>query len=146
FRGAYDVWYIQGGPGGSWSTPEHVNADGVPAADPSMEIVSGAPAIAYASGANTMLEVRYAERSPAGNWSASVAVSETGEGGNHPSLVTDGAGNVAVLYEDAAGAIRMRARVNGTWGAPSTVPSSGDARWVSALFVPASGAATRGKV
>jgi hypothetical protein len=135
FRGEFDVWYIGGGPNMTWGTPEHVNTAGVPAADPSIEVVNGTPAIAYASGANTTLEVRYVERSAAGDWPASFAVSRTGEGGNHPSLVTDGAGNVAVLFENASGAIRLRSRVAGAWADPVTVPSSGDARWVSATFV-----------
>jgi hypothetical protein len=130
-----DVWFLQTVPGG-WSALERVNPAGVSAHDPSIALTGSAVAVAYSAELSGSAEVRYTERGPAGNWSTAVAVSDLAEGGDHPSLVSDGQGNVAVLYENAAGAIRLRARVNGEWGSPSSLSSSGQGRWVSAAFVP----------
>lgn len=135
FRGDTDVWYLHGNQSG-WSAPQRVNPAGVPSRDPSIAMVMDQPVIAYASGVNESLEVRLAERDAGGAWAQNTAVSQLGERGDHPALVTDGQQNIAVLYENASGAIRLRARIGGAWSAPSTLTSSGDARWVSAAFVP----------
>jgi hypothetical protein len=74
-------------------------------------------------------------------------VSAEGEGGDNPSLVVDDlGGSLAVLYESAAAGVRLRARVAGGWQPPSGLPSSGDARWVSATFVPWDTGPAGGKV
>jgi len=145
-RGDLDVWYMIGGPAG-WNLIQRVNPAGAPSTDPSIAVhLNGTPAIAYAAGANSSLEVRYAERDLAGNWTYNTAVSAHGEGGDNPSLVVDDRGGSAVLYETAGGVIRLRVRFDGGWGEPRQLSSSGDARWVSATWAPWGSGAVGGNI
>lgn len=133
-RGDLDVWYMQGGPS-RWDLVQRVNPAGVPSGDPSVAVfVNGTPVIAYSSGSNASSEVRLAERDAAGNWSLNVAVSLLGEGAGRPSIVASPRGELAVLYETAAGEIRFRIREGPVWKPPSTVATAGGARWVSAAW------------
>jgi hypothetical protein len=137
FRGQTDVWYMVGGPSG-WNILQRVNPTGVPSSNPSIVVhANGTAAIAYASGENATLEVRYTERDASGNWSVNEPVSALGEGGSNPSLVASDHNEAAVFFETASGELKysVRSARNAlAWSAERPIYSPAKSHWLSASW------------